>query len=86
MNGDGAKIRRCLQRLARELGLAHTFCPSEAARLLVAEHWRDLMPAVREEAAHLVEAGELDCTQRGIRVNPRDARGAIRLSRARPPR
>ena len=60
--------------LAQRRGPGKTFCPSEVARA-VAEDWRPLMPAVRRVAAEL----PLSATQTGQPVDPRDARGPIRL-------
>ncbi|MEJ6401351.1 DUF3253 domain-containing protein [Yoonia sp. 2307UL14-13] len=55
-----------------------TFCPSEVARALT-DDWRPLMPLVRDVAADL---SELRVTQKGQPVDPRSAKGPIRLGRA----
>lgn len=52
-----------------------TFCPSEVARQL-ADDWRPLMPDVRRVASGL---SEVQATQKGEPVSPKDARGPIRL-------
>lgn len=70
--------------LAQRRGPEKTFCPSEVARALAAD-WRPLMPAVRAVANALVERGELVCTQGGIVVDPRQARGPLRYRLPRPP-
>lgn len=72
-------IRSCLREMAAARGASKTFCPSEVARSLAEDGWRDLMPAVREVAAELVEDGELRCTQRGSEVDPVKAHGPLRL-------
>jgi hypothetical protein len=59
-----------------------TICPSEAARAVGGDDWRDLMPAAREAAARLADRGEIEVTQRGERVDALAARGPIRLGRA----
>lgn len=74
-----AATRKILLELAAERDGEATFCPSEAARRLQAD-WRPLMSQVREAAAVLVEEGRLVCTQRGKEVNPREAKGPIRLA------
>jgi len=56
-----------------------TMCPSDVARKLDPEHWRALMPVVRAAAFALADAGLVEVTQRGVVVNGRSARGAIRL-------
>ncbi|MEM1429406.1 MAG: DUF3253 domain-containing protein [Pseudomonadota bacterium] len=61
-----------------------TFCPSEIARHLAPDDWRPLMPVVRRHAAKLQDAGELQTYQKGAPVDPRDARGPIRLGRPSP--
>ena len=75
---DPAKIRATILALAAARGPQKTFCPSEVARALV-EEWRDLMPLVRAEAGALVDADIIRATQKGVEVDPRTARGAIRL-------
>ncbi len=62
-----------------------TICPSEAARQVGGEGYRELMPEVRAAAARLVEEGVLEVTQRGRVVDLDTARGPIRL-RLREPR
>ena len=73
-------IKRCLIELARERGSEKTFCPSEAARRLNPKSWRPLMITVRQEAALLIQNGELVCTQKGEEIDITTARGPIRLS------
>lgn len=62
---------------AREPG--RTICPSDAARMLAPAAWRPLMQPVRETAFAMVDEGRLEVTQSGKVVDPRTARGAIRL-------
>ena len=73
-----AEVRAVLSALAAERR-GRTFCPSEAARRLAAD-WRPLMPMVREAAGAMPG---LVATQGGAQVDPRTARGPIRLA-ARP--
>jgi len=70
-----------LMDLAHRRGAGRTFCPSEAARAL-ADDWRPLMPAVRMAAARLAAEGRIVATQKGRPVDPRTARGPIRLGLA----
>jgi hypothetical protein len=65
-------------------GRSGTVCPSEAARAVGGEDeasWRPLMPAAREAAARLADAGEVEVTQRGEVVDVRTARGPVRVRR-----
>jgi hypothetical protein len=71
---DDAAIAAVLMDLAHRRGAGASFCPSEAARALSGD-WRPLMPEVRRVAAGL----PLVATQRGQPVDPRTARGPIRL-------
>jgi hypothetical protein len=57
-----------------------TICPSDAARALGGdEHFRALMPLVRDAARALVAARRIEVTQSGQPVDLDAARGAIRL-------
>jgi hypothetical protein len=70
-------------RLLESRDEGKTICPSDAARDLDAERFRELMPTVRSAARDLVAAGRIDVTQSGRVVDLDNARGAIRL-RLRP--
>ena len=58
-----------------------TICPSEAARVVGGEQWREQMDAARATAARLEAAGVVDIAQRGEVVDPATARGPIRIRR-----
>jgi hypothetical protein len=60
-----------------------TICPSEVARAVAPETWRDEMEPVRRAARRMVARGELEITQRGSVVDPSTAKGPIRLRRPR---
>ncbi|GAA2014475.1 hypothetical protein GCM10009818_28780 [Nakamurella flavida] len=60
-----------------------TICPSEAARAVDAEGWRDLMEPARRAARRLVDAGQVEITQGGHVVDPSTAKGPIRIRRVR---
>ena len=60
-----------------------TACPSEAARAVGGDEWRELMEPARRAARRLVASGEIDITQGGTVIDPSTARGPIRL-RKRP--
>jgi hypothetical protein len=62
-----------------------TICPSEAARAVGGDSWRDLMQPARAAARRLVAAGTVEVTQGGHVVDPSTAKGPIRI-RLRPPR
>jgi len=60
-----------------------TICPSESARALGGDDWRDLMEPARRAARRLVARGEIDITQGGSVVDPSTAKGPIRLRKRR---
>jgi len=79
-----AAIRDRLLTIARDRAPDKTLCPSEVARSLSAEAWRDLMPQVRAVGVALADAGQIVVTQKGQIVDPRTASGPIRY-RLKPP-
>lgn len=74
-----AAIRHAMLRLLRIRGVKKTICPSEVARHLATSNWRSLMDRIREQAAVLAESGHLYIEQGGMPVDPRTAKGPIRL-------
>lgn len=63
---------------------AGSICPSEAARAVGGERWRDLMEPARQAARALARGGEVQITQGGLVLDP-DAiwRGPVRVRRPR---
>ena len=60
-----------------------TICPSEAARAVDAEGWRDLMEPARQAARRLVAQERVEITQGGHVVDPSTAKGPIRIRAVR---
>lgn len=58
-----------------------TICPSEAARAIGGDDWRECMEPARRAARRLRDAGAVDITQGGEVVDPATARGPIRIRR-----
>jgi hypothetical protein len=75
---DAALESKILELLA-ERAATSTICPSEVARALGGEEWRDLMEPARRAARRLVADGEVTITQRGVPVDPSTAKGPIRI-------
>ncbi|WP_230594088.1 MULTISPECIES: DUF3253 domain-containing protein [Nocardiaceae] len=69
------KIRELLDARSRD----STICPSDVARAMSENDWRDLMEPVRKAARRLVDAGEVQITQKGSVVDPSTAKGPIRI-------
>lgn len=61
-----------------------TICPSEAARAVGGNEWRELMEPARRAARRLVDAGIVEITQQGRVVDPSTAKGPIRIRKAQP--
>lgn len=80
-------LDRQLEATIRELLAARastaTICPSDAARAVAPEGWRELMEPARRAARRMVAAGEVDITQGGRVVDPSSAKGPIRIRRHR---
>lgn len=57
-----------------------SICPSEAARAVDPEGWRDRMSDVRDAARRLAAAGRIVITQGGRAVDPAGIRGPVRLA------
>ena len=81
---DSGKISSAIDELLAERNEDATICPSEVARALGGDTWRDLMQPVREVAAARAERGDLTVTRRGEGVDARNPGGTIRLGRPRP--
>lgn len=76
------RIRGTIDELLDGRREGATICPSEAARALRPDgDWRALMDDVRRVATGETDAGRLEVRQGGQRVDPRTARGPIRLAR-----
>ena len=80
MTQDAALEQAVLALLAQRADGA-TICPSEAARAVGGDDWRQLMEPAREAARRLVDAGDVEVTQGGEVVDPATARGPVRIRR-----
>jgi hypothetical protein len=62
-------------------GRAHgaTMCPSEAARQVGGDQWRELMERARQAARRLVVEQRVEITQGGRVVDPSTAKGPVRI-------
>ena len=73
-------LRDAILRLADERGPSKTICPSDAARAIGGDEWRDLMPDARETARELANEGRVEITQKGKAIDPNEPwRGPIRI-------
>jgi hypothetical protein len=75
------ELERAVLALLSARAPGATICPSEAARAIGGDGWRDLMEPARAVARDLVDRGEVEITQGGEVVDPATARGPIRVRR-----
>ncbi|MGF1492806.1 MAG: DUF3253 domain-containing protein [Microcoleaceae cyanobacterium] len=78
------KVEQCILEKVRTRGTEKTICPSEVARELGGETWRDLMPIVREIGAELSCQGKIVVLQKGQIVDPNQVKGPIRYRLSKP--
>jgi hypothetical protein len=81
--GDAAtavRLRAAIQALAQHRGPDSSICPSDAARAVGDQDWRQLTAQSRSIAFALARDGDVEITQRGAVLDPdRPARGPIRI-------
>ncbi len=76
------RLEQAIDALLDDRRPGATICPSEAARAVDPEGWRELMPAARAAAGRLAAAGQVEVTQRGGEVvDVAAARGPVRVRR-----
>ncbi len=74
------RLRAAILALAHHRGPDSSICPSDAARAVGGEQWRDLMDDSRSTALALARGGDVEITQRGDVVDPGQLpRGPIRI-------
>jgi len=77
-------LEAAIQTLLDQRSRDSTICPSEAARVVGGDEWRDLMEPSRRAARRLVAQGVVEITQKGKVVDPSTAKGPIRIRLVRP--
>ena len=80
-DGQRARLAATMRALLRNRRPEATICPSDAARTIGGESWRDLMDAAREVAAELSQAGIIVVRQHGTDIDLATAAGPVRLAR-----
>jgi len=79
-------IRSCILELVEKRGLTKTACPSEVARALSKNNWRNLMDRVRLISFNLADDGKIEISQKGKTLQnyrSKIIRGPIRIRAAR---
>jgi hypothetical protein len=83
MDDVDSRLERTIETLLDNRRAGASICPSEAARAVDPEGWRELMPAARAAAGRLAAAGSAEVTQGGEVVDVEAARGPVRVRRPR---
>lgn len=74
------RLRAAILALAQHRGSTSSICPSDAARAIGGNSWRELTAQSRTIAFALARAGDIQITQRGNVIDPyRPPRGPIRI-------
>jgi len=84
VNDTDRALESAIQTLLDQRARDATICPSEAARVVGGDEWRDLMEPSRRAARRLVAQGVVEITQKGKVVDPSTAKGPIRIRLVRP--
>ena len=83
MDDVDARLERTIVELLGQRRPEASICPSDAARAIDPDGWRELMPAARAAAGRLAEAGTVVVTQGSEVVDVAAARGPVRIRRPR---
>jgi uncharacterized protein DUF3253 len=77
---EATRLRAAIIALAHHRGPQSSICPSDAARAVGGDDWRQLTSQSRTIAVELACGGSVDITQGGDVIDPREPpRGPIRI-------
>ncbi|HUQ60902.1 DUF3253 domain-containing protein [Lentzea sp.] len=83
MSAVEQRLEQAILDLAGARGPARSICPSEAARAVGDDDWRDLMEPTRTVARELAAQGRVVVTSGGKVLSPNDEwHGPVRISAA----
>jgi hypothetical protein len=78
------RLKSSILALAKHRGPDSSICPSDAARAIGGDKWRELMADARQLARELAKCGDVQITQRGDVLDPDGVwSGPIRITTAR---
>lgn len=72
-------VTNTILKVAAERGAEKSTCPSEIARMLFPDDWREHMQMVVELAVELQRQGKVLITQKGVPVDVSKIKGPIRI-------
>ncbi len=81
LRGVDRRLEAAIGELLAGRARRATICPSEAARHVDPDGWRELMEPARMAARRLVAAGSVQILQGGRVADPSTAKGPIRIRR-----
>ncbi|TBN58346.1 DUF3253 domain-containing protein [Glaciihabitans arcticus] len=76
---EDAALEAAILELLAKRAVGATICPSDAARAVRPEGWRELMEPARLAARRLVADGTVTITQGGNPIDPTTIHGPIRI-------
>jgi hypothetical protein len=77
------RLEQTIDDLLDARAVTSSICPSDAARAIGGDDWRDLMEPARRAARRMTARGEVEITQGGSVIDPSTAKGPIRIRRPR---
>ncbi|WP_092806321.1 DUF3253 domain-containing protein [Klenkia marina] len=83
MSASTDQLARRIEELLDARAPTSSICPSDAARAVDPDGWRELMDDARAAAGELAAQGRVQVTQRGEVVDVATARGPVRIRRPR---
>jgi hypothetical protein len=83
VDGTDLALEQRIDELLAARARTSSICPSEVARSIDPDDWRDLMEPARRAARRMTARGEVEITQHGSVVDPSTAKGPIRIRRPR---
>lgn len=78
---DRSVIFKEIETLLATRGRGKTICPSEVARRLDSEHWRDHLKDVHDVVDIMIKNGLIMITQKGKETDPSKRKGAYRIKK-----
>lgn len=72
-------ISTTILTVARQRGIEKSTCPSEIARMLFPDDWRNHMDEIIDVAIDMHKQGKVQITQKGLPIDVTHIKGPIRI-------